>query len=161
MSRFRIEIDQKELARLRNAIRELGDDKTKRQEVLKILRRQVKPAISRMQAIAPEAKKDVIYSRDKSVVFKPGNLKRSIKVFTGKNKQFPSVYVGPRAKGKPSGSGYYGYFVAYGTKGIRAIRRGKNNFIEKTGASVGNSVLRDIGDKTLKYIDKRAKQLGF
>jgi len=168
MQGIEMKFDQAEFAKIKSALKKLGDDKSKRSEILKILRRQVKPAIETMKMEAPIAQNDVKYHRDKSITYKKGNLRRSIKSFTGKSKEFPSVYVGPNApkkdrirKGqtvkKAEGSGYYGWFVNW-NKG--RIKEGKN-FLQSTANKSGLSVQTGIMNTTSKYIQRRAKELGF
>ena len=143
------------------SIIELGDDKSKRNEVLKILRRQAAPAKRVMIAQAPKARKDVKYHRDNSIVYKPGNLKRAMKIFTGRDKAYPSVYVGAQAK-KPQGSGYYSYFVQYGTNRNdgRSIRR-KNNYVERADSLVTAIIGDNASGELAKYIKQKAVKLGF
>lgn len=145
------------------AIQELGDDKTKRREVLKILRRQAVPTKRVMIQQAPVVKgnRSIKYHRDNSIVYKPGNLKRAIKTFTGRNKEYPSVYVGAQAK-KPQGSGYYSYFIQHGTNRSdgRSIRR-KNDYVKTTDSLVTEIMGEKASGEVRKYIKKKALKLGF
>lgn len=145
------------------AIQELGDDRTKRREVLKILRRQAAPTKRVMTKAAPVEKnnRSIKYHRDNSIVYKAGNLRRSMKIFTGSNKEYPSVYVGAQAK-KPQGSGYYSYFIQYGTnRGDGRSITEKNNYVERADRISS----RIVGDKATaeleKYIKRKALRLGF
>jgi hypothetical protein len=132
------------------------EDRVKRRELLKIFRRQAEPVKRVMAAQAPRANRTVSYHRDNSIKYTPGNLKRSIKKFTGRSKDYPNIQVGPQAK-KAEGSGYYGYFVAYGTKRIRR----KNNFIKRTDSLVSEIIGDRISGELKKYLEREAKKLGF
>ena len=136
------------------AIQMLGDDVKKTNEIRRILRQQSKPAERIMKAQAPRADRDVTYHRQKSIVYKPGNLKRAIKMFNGRNKDYPSVYVGAQAK-KPQGSGYYSYFIQYGTKGPRGIKR-KQNYVEETDRFVSQMIGNKASGELVKYIKSKA-----
>lgn len=155
-----IEFDQSKMAEITAAIKALGDDRDKKAEMLKILKRQAKQVIPVMRSHQPVADKVVKYHRKDNVFYNPGNLQESNRIFTGRNKGYPTVFVGPQAK-KPEGSGYYGFFVLHGTSGRRAIIKGKNDFLTKTMRQIGPSVGSNILDNTEKYIKMRASQLGF
>lgn len=140
------------------------EDRVKRRELLKIFRRQAEPVVRTMRTQVPVANRTVKYHRrvvdkngnKKDVNYTPGNLKRSIKKFTGRSKDYPNIQVGPQAK-KAEGSGYYGYFVAYGTKRIRR----KNNFIKRTDSLVSEIIGDRISGELKKYLEREAKKLGF
>lgn len=140
-------------------IRRVGDVKTKSKEIKKLLRRQAKPLVPALRNEAPEATKTVTYHRDKSIKYPPGNLKKSIRIFNGKSKQFPTVYVGPQAK-KPKGSGYYSYFIQYGTKGRNGIFR-KNNYVERVYRSSREQVGTQTSRQLAKYLEKEFRKQGF
>ena len=146
-----------------NAILELENDVKKVNEIRKILRRQAMPAKRVMIQQAPRIKGDrtIKYSRNKSIEYKPGNLKRAIRLFNGKNQEFPTVYVGAQAK-KPEGSGYYSYFVQYGTQRPdgRGIRK-KNNYVKTTDELIGDIMGEQASGELVTYIKRKAKRLGF
>lgn len=145
------------------AIKELENDVKKVNEIRKILRRQAEPTKRVMIQQAPQIKGDrtIKYSRNKSIEYKPGNLKRAIRLFNGRNKDFPTVYVGAQAK-KPEGSGYYSYFIQYGTNRPdgRGIKR-KNNYVKTTDELIGDIMGEQASGELVKYIERKAKRLGF
>lgn len=145
------------------AILELESDVKKAGEIRKILRRQAMPAKRVMIQQAPRIKDDrtIKYSRNKSIEYKPGNLKRAIRLFNGRNRDFPSVYVGAQAK-KPEGSGYYSYFVQYGTKRAdgRGIKR-KNNYVKTTDDLISDIMGENASGELVGYITRKAKRIGF
>lgn len=145
------------------------DDSLKRQEMLKIFRRQLHPATKKLKENAPMIKENskgvrrtISYHRDNSIKFKPGNLKRSIKKFTGKSRKFPTVFTGAQVK-KAEGSGYYGYFVQKGTRRSdgRSIKKGVDDYVSKTFSQVGNQISSSSTEAVSKYINKNATRLGF
>ena len=93
-------------------IKLLADDKSKKQEVLKVLRQVASATVSVAKANAPVSRKPHLVSgkRTKKVI-QPGSLKKSIGTITGKSNN-PTILVGPRAKG--SFDGWYGNFVEVG-----------------------------------------------
>lgn len=144
---------------VQRALRSVESDIMKKRELAKILRRQAKPALDGMRRNAPEIKADkngkkrtIAYHRDTSVKYTPGNLKRSMKIFTRTKGMYPKVFVGAQSK-KAKGSGYYGYFVQYGTTGDRAIKNSKD-FRQITEDQVGTIIGTQLQDKTYAYIKK-------
>ena len=143
-----------------NAIQQM-EDRTKRNELLKIFRRQIEPAKRVMIAQSPKAKRTVKYHRDKSIEYKPGNLKRAIKKFTGRSKDYPTIFTGAQAK-KPVGSGYYSWFIQKGTNRTdgRSITK-KNDYVERADGLVSAIMGDKASGEVYKYLRRKAKNLGF
>lgn len=147
-------------------IMELEDDVKKVREIKKILRRQATNARTVLKAQAPIIKggwRTITYHRDKSIKYEPGNLKESIMIFNSKaGKDFPTVFVGAQAI-SPINSGYYGYFVQYGTKGVKGKGgiKNKNNFVKRADEMTRESNAREATDELMKYIKRKAKRQGF
>lgn len=74
-----------------------------------------------------------------SVYYQPGNLKRTIKIFRGKNKKWLNVQVGASTKGKLDG--FYASFVHDGhvTRGGGQTR--SNPWLKKAGDSKRNEAV--------------------
>lgn len=136
-------------------------DNVKRNELLKIFRRQAEPYKRVMIAQAPKAKRTVKYHRNNSIEYKPGNLKRAMKKFTGRSKDYPTIFVGAQAK-KPEGSGYYSWFVQHGTQRAdgRSIRR-KNDYVKRTDELVTDIIGDKASGEVAKYIKRKAAKMGF
>ena len=133
-------------------IESLSDDKMKRREILKILRRQTKPILSAVQANTPEADKVGIF---KGVKYDPGNLRRSMAIKTGRSKEYPNVLVGPRQGKKAKNyDGFYAWWIQYGT-----IYKKPNDFIWKAAAPLLDSVHTTASAETKKYIEKKIRTL--
>jgi HK97 gp10 family phage protein len=83
------------------------------------LTKAAKPIKQQAQINAPVADKDVKrYAKGQSgkvaAIYKPGNLKKSIKIFRGKSRKWPNVHIGAAYsnKGKTvKNDGYYAHFV--------------------------------------------------
>jgi len=160
MSSLNFEVEG--MDRIVRAIQKLGDDKIKAREVKKILRKQAKPSLRALNRNTPNRAskgENRAIKRGESLYW-PGNLKRSNKIKV-RGKDYPTAFVGAhvpskRAK-KKSGSGYYGYFVQYGTqrgiKGDDYVMRAK----QEAEQEVGDGVSKELA----KYIKKEAKKLGF
>jgi len=117
-----IGIDVEGFEHLRAQILKLADDKDKRKEIYAILNQVAKPTLVIAQKKAPIAKKK---HKARGVVIQPGNLKNSLGLIRGKNKENPTVLVGPRVKGK--NKGWYGHMVHDG--------HNIYNNVHKSGAS--------------------------
>ena len=59
------------------------------------------------------------------------SLARSIGNITGRSKKYPTIYVGPRAKGAYKDDGWYGHFVEFGVSGIIGKKK-KGGFKRKS-----------------------------
>jgi len=141
-------------------LRRFGVDVTKRSEQLKIYRRQAKPyqKALRSPGIIKDAKKSVVYFRDKSITYEPGNARKSIKMFANrgdrKNKTF--ILVGPQAK-KAENSGYYLWFHLPGTPGNAK----KNDWIKKAFDRSKSEMVNGVSKELTKYMTTVAKKRGF
>lgn len=145
------------------------DESLKRAEMKKIFSKQIDTATKELKNRAPLIKpsangkrRTITYHRDHSIRYKPGNLKRSIKKYIGKNRAFPTVYTGASVK-KAEGSGYYGYFVQKGTSRTdgRSIVAGVDNYVDKAFSAVGGTLSRTTTEKVTQYIKKEGARLGF
>ena len=138
-------------------IKSLSNDKMKRSEILKVLRRQAKPLVAAMRQNAPESD-NVIIVRDDA--YYPGNLKKAIAVKTSPSKKYPSVLVGPRyGRGATKYDGFYSFWVEYGLGTHETNPTGAKNFVQKTWTQKGESVKTQASSQLKKYIDKKAKKL--
>lgn len=151
-------------------LKEIGDDKSKRRETLIILRQIAKPTLQAAKKEVPVAKKA---HRMRGLVIQPGNLKKSLGTITGKNKEVPTILVGPRVKG--NNKGWYGHFVHDGInvyrKGFKrkrvrgandnmAIRRTKANpFLRRAYERTNGQVTTDAEKRFSKFIQRRIKKL--
>ena len=140
-----------------NEIKSLGNDKIKRREILKILRRQAKPMMQVMRQKAPESDNAIVVGNN---LYYPGNLKKSIAIKTSPSKKYPNVLVGPRyGKGAKKYDGFYAFWVDLGIGKHKANPTGGKNFVQKTFSQTGESTYNQASTQLKKYIDKKAKTL--
>lgn len=160
---------------LQKKIKLLSDDRSKKREVIALLRRVAATTVRTAKQNAPTSSKSHV-ARNKRI--NPGNLKKSIGVIVGKKgdaKENPVIYVGPRAKG--TNDGWYGHFVEYGhniyARGFKRKNRkkGANNsafaksrtksvpFMKKTYQQTNGKVSQEAAVKIAAYIQKRINKL--
>ncbi len=154
------------IADVSRQITSLVDDKMKRSEILKILRKQVKPLLREVKNQTPVAQK-VLQVRDRK--YSIGNLRDSMKIKTSKMKHYPNVLVGPRMGGKKNketgladGDGFYAFFIQYGYAGTRHSGSNKipaRDFIHDAFKKVGASVERNTSKDLERYINRKIKKL--
>ena len=129
----------------------ISDDKIKRGEILKILRRQSKPILAAIKANTPVADKPIVGRNGK--IYEPENLKKSMAIKTSPLKHYPNVLVGPRKGQKAVRDGFYAFFIQEGVYGIPA-----NDFIMDAARPLLNSTEKTMSVQLEKYIDKKIQQ---
>lgn len=160
---------------LQQKIKMLSDDRSKKRELIALLRRVAASTVRLAKQNAPVSKKMHV-ARNKKI--NPSNLKKSIGIIIGKKgqaKENPILYVGPRAKG--ANDGWYGHFVEYGhnvyARGFKRKKRKKgadnssfaisrtkaNNFMQRTYEQTGGKVSQEAAVKIAAYIQKRIDKL--
>lgn len=139
-----------------SALKKLANDKDKTRVLQNIIARDMKPYLPYLARSAPKAKKTVTYHGDDSIEFKPGNLRRSMRIHKGKGATNTWVFMGPQVKNL-EGSGYYSHFVQFGTK--RGIK-GKD-YVKNVAGVINRQMSKGMGDKARKYLIGYAKRQGF
>jgi HK97 gp10 family phage protein len=134
-------------------IMSISDDRIKRNEILKILRRQAKPILAAVKANTPVADKPIVGRNGK--IYEPENLKKSMAIKTSPLKNYPNVLVGPRKGQKAARDGFYAFFIQKGVYGIPA-----NDFIMEAAEPLLNSAEKTMSNELEKYIDKKIQQTG-
>jgi len=139
---------------LSQQLKRLGNDRLKRNEILKVLRQVSKATVNAARSEAPVSKKPhLISGRRTRMIINPGNLRKSIGNITGKSKTIPTIYVGPRVKGK--NMGFYAAFVHGGTKnGIKP-----NQFMTRAYSKTRGQVTADAEKGVAKYLQKQINKL--
>ena len=134
------------------------DDKMKRSEILKILRRQMDPVVDKMKQNAPNQRTEKINVR--GTIIDPQELKNSIAVKTSPSKKYPNVLVGPRyGGGAKKHDGFYAFWIEYGVGKHINNPTGKKNFIQKTYSETSNKMYNQASKELEKYIKRKAKKL--
>jgi hypothetical protein len=171
MSKAIVEI--KGFDELQAKIKKLANPKDKKREVLAILRNVAKSTVRAARGYAPVSKKSHV-ARGKTI--QPGTLKKSIGNITGRKgsaKINPTIYVGPRAKGRYNG--WYGHFVETGVnvyrKGFKRIhKRGANDnaavrrtkgayYMKRAYQATGGRVTKEAEKTTARFIQRRINKL--
>lgn len=138
-------------------IKLLSDDKVKRREILKILRRQCKPVLNALKQNTPIAQNNITV---RNVTYSPGNLKKAMAIKTSPSKMYPNVLVGPRyGKGAKRYDGFYAWWIEYANGTHESNPTGGKNFIQRTWAQKKDSLHNETSAELKKYIDKKAKTL--
>lgn len=158
---------------LQGKIKKLANDKDKRREILSILRNVAGSTVKAARNFTPVSKKPHVA---RGIIIQPGNLKKSIGVIIGRRGQAkinPTVYVGPRAKGRYDG--WYGHFVEEGVniyrKGFkRKHKRGANDsaaisrtkgkhYMRKAYQLTEGKITKEAEQRTAKFIQRRINKL--
>ena len=134
-----------------NEIITISNDRMKRGEILKILRRQSKPILAAIKANTPVADGPIVGRNGK--VYEAGNLKKSMAIKTSPLKNYPNVLVGPRKGARAVNDGFYAFFIQEGVYGIP-----KNDFIMDAARPLLNSTEKTMSVELEKYINKKIKQ---
>ena len=134
-----------------NEIIAISNDRMKRGEILKILRRQAKPILAAIKANTPVADKPIVGRNGK--VYEPENLKKSMAIKTSPLKHYPNVLVGPRKGARAVNDGFYAFFIQEGVYGIP-----KNDFIMDAARPLLNSTEKTMSVELEKYINKKITQ---
>ena len=134
-----------------NEIIAISNDRMKRGEILKILRRQAKPILAAIKANTPVADGPIVGRNGK--VYEAGNLKKSMAIKTSPLKNYPNVLVGPRKGARAVNDGFYAFFIQEGVYGIP-----KNDFIMDAARPLLNSTEKTMSVELEKYINKKIKQ---
>ena len=134
-----------------NEIIAISNDRMKRGEILKILRRQAKPILAAVKANTPVADGPIVGRNGK--VYEAGNLKKSMAIKTSPLKNYPNVLVGPRKGARAVNDGFYAFFIQEGVYGIP-----KNDFIMDAARPLLNSTEKTMSVELEKYINKKITQ---
>lgn len=138
---------------IRGGIMEIVNDKSKKKEILLLLRRIAQPALLASKRFVPVQRSRSNLRTRRTVI--GGGLKQSLGFITGKkgnSKDNPTIYVGPRvfkgAKAKKSGrntfgDGWYGHMVDQGHDIYKNPKQ--QAYVRKEGIRSRNSLARLTG----------------
>ena len=139
-------VDQKELKQIINDLENLLPPKRGTKTIVRqAMRKAMKPMLKKLKDLVP---------------VKTRQLRKSLALINGKSrgKSFPAVYVGPRVKNAYASkdkSGFYMYFLEYGTAKIEGMR-----LFDKAKKSTEQKVYSSILPSLRSIIDKRFKKKG-
>jgi|GEM_PF-4407849 len=145
-----ITIAYSELNGLEKLLKKLPKEALKPEKMLNILRLGSLPVANAIKARTPIAGQTIIRrtrSGKVAATYLPGNLRRSVKIFSAKDKEKPAVFVGFAAGEKNTNDGWYASIVENDTvkretkrKQINRGRRKGSNMVKKGfDASKGQS----------------------
>ena len=116
-----------------------------------VLRKAATPVVRAVKANTPISDRD-----DFDTTHKIGDLKRSIGKITGKSKDFPTIYVGPRVKRKWQIKGYIGQWVEDGVSNPVVNFSGRRYMKKGYEASRGQATM-SIRNGMIKILKKHLK----
>lgn len=154
MSKSLVEIEG--FSKLQVLIKKLGDDKSKRKAVNRILGQLANPTLKAAKQLVPVSKKAHVQKRKSQrfgTVISPGTGRRSLGKKTMRKSANPTVYVSPRSTRKYDGW-YLRQFVIPGTKFQKS-----QPFLERAEAQTKGKVTADAEQKMEKYIQKQIDKL--
>ena len=165
-------------AELQRKLMLIANDRRKRSEILKVLRKVASGTVRVARRNAPKSDKPHLISGSRTRrIIQPGNLRKSIGTITGRSEN-PTVYVGPRAKG--NNLGFYGHFIEYGhntykkgfkrkrSSSAKALRHNMsgvksrteaNPFMAETYNETKGQVTPETADAVAKVIQKTIDRL--
>ena len=139
-------VDQKELNQIINDLEKLLPPKRGTKTIVRqAMRKAMKPMLAKLKELVP---------------VKTKQLRKSLAIINGKSRgnSFPAVYAGPRVKGaykSKDKSGYYMFFLEYGTTKIQGMR-----LFDKAKSSTEQQVYNSIIPSLRSIIDRRFKKKG-
>lgn len=155
-------------------IEKLRNDKSKKREMVGILKQVASGTVKVAKRNAPVSKKAHLVSGSRTrKIIQPGNLKKSIGTIVarkGKAVDNPTVVVGPRAKGK--NDGWYGNFVEQGHYTYKGKKRNSRKnatnqsafvqgkfFMKQTFAETEGKATAESEQRIAKYIQRKLERL--
>jgi len=155
-------------------IQRITNDKSKKKEMIGILRQVASGTVRVAKRNAPRSKKPHLISGSRTRrMVQPGNLSKSIGTIVakrGKAAVNPTVAVGPRAKIK--NDGFYGNFVENGHKTYKGKSRNSRTratnatgsvqgqfFMKKTFQQTEGRATAESTDRIAKYIQRKLEKL--
>jgi hypothetical protein len=167
MTRQSVEIQVEGFSELRQKIKRLGNDKTKRKEVNKILGQLANPTLKAARNLAPVGDgtikvKGKRYRRKKRQIgkivyqdpYQAGQGKKSIAKKTMTRSTIPMVTISPRSRKSADGF-YLRQFVIPGTKNIKR----KNFFLDQAYKQTKGTVTAKAERRMAKYFQKQIDRL--
>lgn len=116
-----------------------------------VLKKAATPVVKAVKAATPVSDRD-----DFDTTHKIGDLKKSIGKITGKSKDFPTIYVGPRVKRKWGIMGYIGQWVEDGVNSSVVDFSGRRYMKKGYEASRGQATM-SIRNGLIKILQKHLK----
>lgn len=141
---------------LKQIITKLGDDKSKRKEVTKILSQLANPTVKVAKRLAPVSKKPHVQKRKNQAFgtwINPGTGRKSIGKKSMRRSAVPMVTVSPRKTRRADGW-YLRQFVIPGTK-----HQSSQPFLDQAYAQTKGKITKDSEKRVAKYIQRQIDRL--
>ena len=119
-----------------------------------VLKKAATPVVKAVKAATPVSDTEAGLTYDGG--HKQGDLKKSIGKITGKSKDFPTIYVGPRVKRKWGIMGYIGQWVEDGVNSSVVNFSGRRYMKKGYEASRGQATM-SIRNGLIKILQKHLK----
>jgi len=161
-SDFGITVDFEGMPEVIRAIKGIKKDMSKRQKLLAIFRKQMKPYLRAVQspgAIKDSGRKAGSHTQLGDDYTGSGHLRKSMKSKPNKKNSKGHVYIhtGPEAKRK--GSGFYGYFILPGA--AKNIQAGERDWRDAAWRYAKRQIQNGVSKELAKYLARQAKGRGF
>ena len=136
-----------------------ASDKLTRKVLLSGMRQAATPIVKAMKANTPVGDYDhfVYMKGGVSGVHKEGDLRESIGKIIGKSKRRPTLYIGPRVKGRFKYMGYIGHWVEFGKDTGYNVPFAGRRFAQKAYEQAGPQAEAILEEKILKAAMKFLK----
>lgn len=172
-----VNVDIEGFNELVEKIRKIKNDKTKKREIIGILRQVAGETVRITKKNAPISKKEHLITGKRSrKVIQPGNLKRSIGVIVakrGKSGENPTIAVGARAGLKYKNDGFYGHMVegghtlylGYNRKKETKYRKNSSTYVDgkffmkKSFQEAKGKATAESEQRIAKYIQRKLDRL--
>ena len=126
--------------------------------MISALRKAARPMVAEMRRISPEDTGQP--RRYRGALHIPGTLKKSHGIVNGKNKEFPTIYVGPRVGKKYKYDGFYFRFLIEGSDSLaKHIKNPKDNWIAKAGRTKQSQTERTIKVELARALDRKMQSI--
>jgi hypothetical protein len=132
-----------------------ASDKLTRKVLLSGMRQAATPIVKAMRANTPVSGREPGLTWDGG--HRSGDLRESIGKIIGKSKRYPTLYIGPRVKGRFKYMGYIGHWVEFGNDtGYKVPFEGRR-FAQKAYEQAGPQAEAILEEKILKAAMKFLK----
>ena len=116
-----------------------------------VLRKAATPVVKAVRGFTPVSDRD-----DFDTKHKLGDLKKSIGKITGKSKDFPTIYVGPRVKRNWGIKGYIGGWVNDGVSS-EVVNFSGRRYMKKGYEASRMQATQSIRSQLIKILEKKLK----
>jgi hypothetical protein len=132
-----------------------ASDKLTRKVLISAMRQAATPIVKAMRANTPVSGREPGLTWDGG--HRSGDLRESIGKIIGKSKRHPTLYIGPRVKGRFKYMGYIGHWVEFGNDTGYNVPFEGRRFAQKAYEQAGPQAEAILDEKILKAATKFLK----